>query len=512
MSDGENVNLNENYSQYLSVRIHENQRGQFLERPLVNPPLEKNDLRRRGPEVHPAPILELGTVGSSKVQSCLLGPQAQQKPHLLLADALRLPAHLAVFWWQSVSEPAFRAPNLLDIMLCQPDFLLKLSVHRLQRRLALGDTPLRKLPSAPAHPAAPEDLIRPIDEDDANIAAESVAVNHASYCILPRLMPRVAALPFYVVLTVLLIAALVFALGWGSVSLPPRVVLATLVGGGDDLARTVILELRLPRAVAAFVTGGLLALAGALMQVLLRNPLADPYILGVSGGAAVFALGAIMLGLGSFWIGSGAFAGALLSTLLVFVLAHGRGGWTPTRLLLTGVVIAAGWGAVISLMLALGPDGSLRGMLFWLMGDLSHTEMPWNGLVVLTFGAAMAIPFARPLNILARGELQAGALGVAVRPLSIGIYVLASLLTATAVTMAGAIGFVGLVVPHMLRLIAGTDHRRLLPGCVLLGGTLLLVADTVARTALAPQQLPVGVVTALVGVPLFLYLLHRARQ
>lgn len=325
-------------------------------------------------------------------------------------------------------------------------------------------------------------------------------------------MSRVAPWPFYGTLVLLLAAATLLALGWGSVRLSPADVIATLAGGGDELSRTIVLELRLPRALAAFTTGGLLALAGALMQVLLRNPLADPYILGVSGGAAVFALGAMLLGLGGAWIGGGAFAGALLSTLLVFALAHGRGGWTPTRLLLTGVVIAGGWGALISLMLALGADGSLRSMLFWLMGDLSYTDAPWGGLVVLALGVALAVPFARPLNILARGELQAGALGVAVRPLSLGIYGLASLLTATAVTIAGAIGFVGLVVPHMLRLVAGTDHRRLLPGSVLFGGTLLLVADTVARTALAPRQLPVGVVTALVGVPLFLYLLHRARQ
>lgn len=325
-------------------------------------------------------------------------------------------------------------------------------------------------------------------------------------------MPRVAALPFFGSLLVLVALAFVVALAWGSVPLSPRVVIATLFGGGDAFSRTVVLELRLPRALAAFATGGLLALAGTLMQVLLRNPLADPYILGVSGGAAVFALGAIMLGLGGLWIGAGAFAGALTSTLTVFALAHGRGGWTPTRLLLTGVVVAAGWGAVISLMLALGSDGSLRSMLFWLMGDLSHAGVPTGGLVVLALGIALALPFARSLNILARGELQAGALGVAVRPLNIGLYVVASLLTASAVTLAGAIGFVGLVVPHMLRLVTGTDHRRLLPGSVLLGGALLITADTLARSVLAPQQLPVGVVTALIGVPLFLYLLHRARQ
>src|SRR5690606_14583869 len=154
------------------------------------------------------------------------------------------------------------------------------------------------------------------------------------------------------------------------VTLEPADVLAVLAGNGDAMHRMLLLDLRLPRAFTAFATGGLLALAGALMQVLLRNPLADPYVLGVSGGAAVGALCMLMLGAASFWVGGAAFAGALLSTLLVFSLAHGRGGWTPTRLLLTGVVVAAGWGALISLLLTLGPDGSLRNMLFWLMGDL----------------------------------------------------------------------------------------------------------------------------------------------
>lgn len=325
-------------------------------------------------------------------------------------------------------------------------------------------------------------------------------------------MPRIAPLPYFGTLTLLVLAAFLLALGWGSVPVSPARVIAVLFGADDTLAQTVVLELRLPRALAAFITGGLLALAGALMQVLLRNPLADPYILGVSGGAAVAALVTIMLGLGGIWVGGSAFAGALFSTLLVFALAHGRGNWTPTRLLLTGVVIAAGWGALISLLLALGPDGSLRSMLYWLLGDLTHMQVPWYALAILMLGLAAALPFARHLNILARGELQAGALGVAVRPLNIGIYILGSLLTATAVTIAGPIGFVGLVIPHMLRLIAGPDHRQLLPGAVLLGGSLLVFADTLARTVIAPRQLPVGVVTALVGVPLFLYLLNRSRH
>ena len=297
----------------------------------------------------------------------------------------------------------------------------------------------------------------------------------------------------------------------GSSTLSLHELWTTLLGGGSDFDRTVVMQLRLPRSVNAFAVGGLLALAGTLMQVLLRNPLADPYILGVSGGAAVGALGAFLVGLAGIWVNGGAFLGALLSTLLVFALAHGRGGWTPTRLLLTGIAVAAGWGAAISLLLVLGTDASLHSMIFWLMGDFSYQSGGLLTLMVLGFGLAACWPFARQLNVLARGETLAEALGIAVRPLSIAIYVIASLFTAIAVTEAGAIGFVGLVVPHMFRMLAGGDHRRLLPGAALLGGCLLLLADTLARTLAEPRQLPVGVVTAALGVPLFLYLLNRAR-
>ena len=306
-------------------------------------------------------------------------------------------------------------------------------------------------------------------------------------------------------------AAFLLSLAVGSTPIPLNGLWAALTGGGDSMTHTVVMQLRLPRTVSAFAVGGLLALAGTLMQVLLRNPLADPYILGVSGGAAVGALGCLLLGLASLWVNGGAFAGALVSTLIVFALAHGRGGWTPTRLLLTGIAVAAGWGAAISLILVLGSDASLHSMLFWLMGDFSYQPAGASALVVLLVGLAAWLPFARNLNVLARGETLAEALGIAVRPLSIAIYMSASLFTAAAVTEAGAIGFVGLVVPHMFRMAVGSDHRRLLPGAVLLGGCLLMLADTLARTVAEPRQLPVGVVTAAIGVPLFLYLLNRAR-
>lgn len=325
--------------------------------------------------------------------------------------------------------------------------------------------------------------------------------------LVARRLPGTALL----LLLTLAVASLLAALAAGSVSLSPAELLGAL-GGEPGLARDVVMELRLPRALGAFAVGGLLALAGALMQVLLGNPLADPYVLGVSGGAAVGALLALLLGVAGITVTAGAFVGALASIVLVFGLANSRGERSPTRLLLTGVVMAAGWGAGINLLLTLAPDAPLRGMLFWLMGDLSGASFPGVGLAVLAIGLLVTLPFARDLNLLARGELQAGALGVSVGRLRLHLYLVASLLTAAAVTLGGSIGFVGLIIPHLLRLLAGSDHRFLLPASALAGGALLTAADTLARTALAPQQLPVGVLTALLGVPVFLYLLTRSAR
>ena len=195
----------------------------------------------------------------------------------------------------------------------------------------------------------------------------------------------------------------------------------------------------------------------------------------------------------------------------MFGLAHGTGSWTPTRLLLTGVVVAAGWGAVITFLLAVRPSPELPGMLYWLMGDLAHARgyaLPWLALAAIV---GLALPLGRSLNVLARGPLQAAVLGVSVRRLEWTVYLFAALVTAVAVTTAGTIGFVGLIIPHMLRLVIGNDQRLLLPASALAGGILLTFADTLARTVIAPEQLPVGVITAMLGVPVFLYLLYRSR-
>ena len=305
------------------------------------------------------------------------------------------------------------------------------------------------------------------------------------------------------------LVSLVTGLLIGSVPLSPATVWAVFRGQGEPLATTLLLELRLPRVLAAFAVGGLLAVAGALMQLLLRNPLADPYILGLSGGAATGALLAMVSGLGSAWISGSAFIGALTSTLLVFGLARLSGHWNPLRLLLTGVVLASGWGALISFMLAVSPSRELPGMLYWLMGDLSYAQGFVLPALTLVLVLVVLQPLARSLNLLARGSLQAASLGMAVPRMEGLIYLLAALMTAIAVTVAGSIGFIGLLVPHALRLIFGYDQRLLLPACALAGGSLLVLADTLARTLLAPQQLPVGVITALLGVPAFLWLLSR---
>lgn len=318
---------------------------------------------------------------------------------------------------------------------------------------------------------------------------------------------RRRALLILAVLTLSTVAGFSLALMAGSLRVTPGEVLSALLGqgGSGDIA----LQLRLPRAIAAFACGGLLALAGALMQVLLRNPLADPYVLGISGGAGVGAMLAILFGLPLLAVDALAFAGALGATFLVFGLAHGDGSWTQTRLLLTGVIVAAGCGALIALMLAIAEEGKLHGMLFWLMGDLGQTFTWWPALLALAASLVCALPFAREMNLLARGQMQAQALGVAVDRLRLVIYLLASLATAASVTTAGSIGFIGLIVPHLVRLAIGNDQRLLLPASALAGGSLLVFADTAARTLIAPQQLPVGVLTALIGVPVFLFLLSR---
>ena len=324
-------------------------------------------------------------------------------------------------------------------------------------------------------------------------------------------MIRFASRPLLMTTLLLLsVGSIVFASITGSISMDLPTWWSALLNP-QSMDGEMLWRLRLPRAFAAWTVGAMLAMSGCLMQVLLRNPLADPYILGVSGGAAFAALLGMTLGVAAAVIPVLALLGAFISILLVFGLARGSGPWSGTRLLLTGVVTAAGWAALISLVLATGSDSSLRGMLFWLMGDFSYASLPGWTVLVLGLGLVITLGLARSLNVLSMGETTARLLGESTHRLMWLVYALASLLTAAAVSIAGSIGFVGLIVPHLMRLAVGSDHRILIPAATAFGGFFLVLCDTLARTVLAPRQLPVGVITALLGVPLFLMLLNRAR-
>ena len=312
--------------------------------------------------------------------------------------------------------------------------------------------------------------------------------------------------------------ALGFALSVGSSDIALADVLRLLVLPDGSAPAQVLHELRLPRALAAFAAGALLATAGLAMQVLLRNPLADPYVLGLSSGAAVGALGAMLLGLGVVFVEAGAMLGSLLTVGLLLLLARrdfGGGDANPVeaspRLLLTGVILASGWSALVTVILVLAPENRLRGMIFWLMGDLGGVDGWRAPLVALGLLLALLMPMTRDMNVLLRGDDIARSLGVDAAATRRRLMLAASLATAVAVTSAGAVGFVGLVVPHALRLAFGNDQRVLVPASMLAGGALLVLADTLARSAFAPQQLPVGALTALIGVPSFIALLSRRR-
>ena len=320
-------------------------------------------------------------------------------------------------------------------------------------------------------------------------------------------------------------AALLVLLGSsmvGSVSIPlsglPSA-LAGLVGNGEGGIATTLLDLRLGRACAAFATGAALALAGVMMQALLRNPLADPYVLGISSGAAVGALAALLGGAALWMVDLGALGGAVGVSAVLYLLARrdlGGGALRdspadPNTLLLTGVILAAACMALVTLMLSIAPESRLRGMVFWMVGDLSGTGwrvLPW---LILAGALLFALRIARQLNVMALHADTAATLGVDVGRLRRSLFICSGILTASAVTTAGSIGFVGLIVPHACRHAFGPDHRVLLPAATVTGGAFLVLADTLARTVLAPQQLPVGVLTSLIGVPVFLFQLHQLK-
>ncbi|KUJ69629.1 ABC transporter permease [Streptomyces albus subsp. albus] len=325
------------------------------------------------------------------------------------------------------------------------------------------------------------------------------------------------------VLGVALLAALTAAVSYGSTDVPlPDVwsAVARGVTGREPAPGTldlIVWQLRLPRALLAALVGAGLGLVGTAVQALVRNPLADPYLLGVSSGASLGAVAAIVLGAGTggvlgLGLSSAAFAGALGSFALVWAMARRGGGFSPLRLVLAGVGIGQFLTGFTSyLVLQAGDEQQTRGVLFWLMGSLGGAQ--WETLAVpavaVAAGLALLQARARPLNALLMGDETAASLGVQVGRLRRELFVVTSVLTGVLVSVSGAIGFVGLMVPHACRMVVGGDMRRLLPVSALAGSVLLVVVDLVARTALDDQELPVGVVTSLLGAPALLYLLDR---
>ena len=321
-------------------------------------------------------------------------------------------------------------------------------------------------------------------------------------------------------LTLVLVGALLVvglgALALGGVHLPWREVWSGLTGAASSPeARVIVREIRLPRVLLAMLVGAALAVSGTALQALLRNPLADPYVLGISSGAA---LGAII----ALWVGGRlaaasplvAFAGALVTMAWVYLLGRRAGRLASYTLVLAGVITASFLSAVILFVLTLLSTRDVRGIAFWLMGDLSVvTETQLRILLpVVVLGIVALYAFAKDLNVLLLGEEEAAHLGVNVARVQTAVYLLASLLTGVAVSVSGAIGYLGLLVPHLGRMVVGNDHRTLLPTAALGGAIVLTLSDTLARTVVAPAELPVGAVTALAGAPVFIYLLRRTAR
>ncbi|GAA1083247.1 iron ABC transporter permease [Kitasatospora arboriphila] len=333
--------------------------------------------------------------------------------------------------------------------------------------------------------------------------------------------PRTGAVA--VALALALAVALTLAVSLGAVDVPPAevwgIVTRRLTGrpaepGTRDL---IVWQLRAPRALLAAVVGAGLGLVGTAVQALVRNPLADPYLLGISSGATLGAVAVTVLGTAAgaglgLGLSGAAFAGALTAFALVWTIARRGGGFAPLRLVLAGIGIGQFLAGFTSfLVLQAGDEQRTRGVLFWLMGSLGGTT--WSQLALpaaaVALGAVHLQARARALNALAVGDETATGLGVDVARLRRELFTVTSLLTGVMVAVSGAIGFVGLLVPHVCRLLVGGDHRRLLPLAALTGAVLLTAVDTLARTALATQEVPIGVVTALLGAPVLLYLLDR---
>ncbi len=329
-----------------------------------------------------------------------------------------------------------------------------------------------------------------------------------------RLGPRLAAV--LLVLTAALILACYVGLAAGPAGGGFRMIVQSLTGHPENqLLHDIIWHLRLPRVLLAALLGATLSLGGLVFQALLRNPLAEPYILGVSGGAAIGAIIGILLGLAHFpgiWVM--AFAGSLATLGVLFFVAADRSMLRAESLLLSGVMINAFCGAVIMFLISMAHDSRLHNIIFWLMGDLSNATLSNVAALAATVAPCFVLIFARShaMNLLALGSDMARSMGVDVRAVTVLLLIVTSLMVSAAVSYCGLVGFVGLVIPHLLRLVLGPDHRVLVPACILGGASFMVLCDVLARTLPPQGEIPVGVISAMIGAPLFIYLLRRTRK
>ncbi len=312
----------------------------------------------------------------------------------------------------------------------------------------------------------------------------------------------------------LLFVASLFSLSVGAVAIPFREVLKFLTGGViNESSETILLSIRLPRVLLAIIVGGGLSIAGVVFQALLRNPLAEPFILGVSSGGTFGAVLVISFGvsISLLSIPMASFIGALIVMVIVYYIAERYGQVDSTTLLLTGIMVGAFFNAMILFTIAFRHQEA-RGAFLWLMGNLSNADLQTIlivGPIILT-AVFIVFLFSRQYNLIAIGEETASHLGIEVNKLKKVSYVLASLITGLVVSVSGVIGFVGLIIPHICRMIFGADHRILIPSSFLVGATFLILVDTVSRTVISPSEIPVGAVTALIGAPVFIWLLKRS--
>ncbi len=303
--------------------------------------------------------------------------------------------------------------------------------------------------------------------------------------------------------------------GSQSISLK-KVFMSDGAGGIGNIDRQIFFGVRIPRIILAAIVGAALACSGVVLQAILRNPLADPYILGISSGAGLGAIIAILSGISwSFWGGSSitafSFVGAILTVWLVWWIGRFTGKSQVTSLLLAGVVVNAFFSAVIMFLTSIAKSNQLQSTIFWLMGNITEksNSVLVTACVLIIFGILVLFSISQKLNVLTFGAEQAKSLGVNIKHIRVIGFAFAAFITAIAVSLSGLIGFVGLIVPHGVRLVFGPDHRRLLPLSAIIGGIFMVIADTIARTIIAPAQMPVGIITAITGGPFFLYLLAR---